>query len=122
MELPAKQPKPLTIGRLALGVCLGILLASGVAGFAYYLSVERPHQAAALRQAQINADQSLDGLASETRRIEEHNAELERQLRALQPGSPCNVLGGTLLAQCSNLPNNQAKRKFVAQNSTKPKS
>lgn len=76
MESPAKQPKPLTVGKLVMGVCLGILLACAVLGVGYYLAVEQP-RAAAEHRAQIEADTAR--YKAETEASKARMAEMQAQ-------------------------------------------
>ncbi len=82
MEPAVKQPRPLTIGRLAIGVCLGILLASVITGFVFYLAIERPRQAEALRLAQVQADLSLREMEADNQRMEAQKVEIEQEIQA----------------------------------------
>ena len=102
--------------RFWAGLIVGILFA--LIAVEVYRFVPRSGGAAVV----VSSPTPQDSMAQPLADINAENAELERQLKALQPGSPCNVLNGDLLAACSRLSGRQAQRKFVARNLARPKS
>jgi hypothetical protein len=82
MESPAKQPKPLTVWKVAVGVCFGILMASAIGSVAYYFLVEQPARAEAARRAEIVADNSVREMEAENSQLEQQKTEMEHEIAA----------------------------------------
>jgi len=113
-ETLEKQGKPLTAGKIALAVCVGILLASSVIGVVYYASVEIPRQKKAQEQAESDAKSFSAELNRQNIEMAVENDRVEQHIRELEPGSPCNPLEGDAFTECHDLSTAKQKREYAA--------
>lgn len=113
-EEELKPVKPLTLGKLILGVALGILLASVIGGIVYRFAVVVPtEKAAAKRAADETLTQSLKSINEDAARMRAQDAYVEQQAHAAQPGSPCSKFWGTDFWDCNKLKTLAEKRKYA---------
>lgn len=112
--MDTNQPKSLTMGKLVIGVALGVLLAGSVAAVVSVAWIEHDRSEQAAANITADFDRLHEARVAENHALDASSEALEAQIKELDPGSPCNVLVGASFTECGKLETAREKRDFVA--------